>query len=325
MSAATQFYLTSILVYLGVNVIAVWGLDLQFGRTGIASFAYIAFQSVGAYTGAVLTLGPASHYAGIQTYIGGASLPFPLSILAAGVVGALVAVPVGLIVLNRLRTDYQALAMLMISLIATGVATAQTKLVNGPAGLALIPRPLAGLVSSAGVAYQWLFVAIVAGACLIVLGVLLLVNSSPFGRALRAVRESPAAAEALGCDVARLRMKAFVLGGAIAAMSGALLVEYIGAWAPESWTYPETFLFFTALIVGGTGNLFGGVLGTALVPVLFFEVTRFLPSVGRPGLIDSIQWVVIGLLMMLFLWFRPQGLVPERRRRFGRRAAEATS
>ncbi len=325
MSVATQFYLTSVLVYLGVNVIAVWGLDLQFGRAGIASFAYIAFQSVGAYTAGVLTLGPASHYTGIQTYIGGASLPFPLPIVAAGVVGAVMAVPVGLIALNRLRTDYQALTMLVISLIATGVATAQTKLVNGPAGLALIPRPLAGLVNSSSIGYEWLFVGIVAVACLLTFGVLLAINSSPFGRAMRAVRESPAAAEALGTDVAKVRMKAFVLGGAIAAISGAILVEYIGAWAPESWTYPETFLFFTALIVGGCGNLFGGLLGTALVPVLFFEVTRFLPDVGRPGLIDSIQWVVIGLLMMLFLWFRPQGLVPERRRRFGRRPAEATS
>jgi branched-chain amino acid transport system permease protein len=111
-------------------------------------------------------------------------------------------------------------------------------------------------------------------------------------------------------------MTAFVLGGFIAALSGGVLVEYISAWAPESWTYPETFLFFTALIVGGVGNLLGAAVGTLLVPVLFFEVTRFLPNIGRPGLIDALQWIAIGLLMMLFLWFRPQGLVPERRRVF---------
>jgi branched-chain amino acid transport system permease protein len=318
-SSATQFYLTTILVYLGVNLIAVWGLDVQFGRTGIASLAYIAFQATGAYTAAILTLGPASRYRGLQTYVGGATLPFPLPILVAGVVGGAVAVPIGLISLNRLRTDYQALTMLVISLIATGVATAQTSLVNGPIGLALIPAPLANVTSSTGLGYQWLFVGIVAAVCIIVLGLLLAITSSPFGRAMRAVRESATAAAAVGCHVTRIRLTAFVLGGALAAVSGALLVEYIGAWSPESWTYPETFLFFTALIVGGAGNLLGAAIGALLVPVLFFEATRFLPTIGAPGLSESLQWIAIGLMMMAFLWFRPRGLVPERRRSFGRR------
>lgn len=316
MSSGNQFYITSVLVYLGVNVIAVWGLDLQFGRTGTASFGFILFQAIGAYTAAVLSLGAASRYPGLQTYIGGASLPFPLPILCAGVVGAVLAIPIGLISLNRLRTDYQALTMLVLTLIASGVAVAQTKLVNGPAGLALVPQPLTHVVNRDGVAYQWLFVGVVALICLVVLGGLLMVTSAPIGRAMRAVRESATAAQAMGCDVRRVRMTAFVLGGFLAAVSGGVLVDYISAWSPESWTYPETFLFFTALIVGGVGNLLGAALGTLIVPVLFFEVTRFLPNIGRPGLIDSLQWIVIGLLMMVFLWFRPQGLIPERRRVF---------
>src|SRR5665213_2759138 len=124
------------------------------------------------------------------------------------------------------------------------------------------------------------------------------------------------AAAALGKDVTRMRMFAFVVGGAIAAVSGAVLVQFIGAWAPGGWLYPETFVLLGAVIIGGRGNQLGSIVGALLLPVGFAEATRFLPPIGRPGLIDALQWVAIGLLILLFLWFRPQGIFPERRRTF---------
>jgi branched-chain amino acid transport system permease protein len=142
------------------------------------------------------------------------------------------------------------------------------------------------------------------------------VTSSPLGRALRAIRDNDEAAAALGKDVQRMRLFIFVMGNVIAGISGAVLVQYIGAWSPGSWLYVETFVFFTAIIVGGTGNDLGVMLGALLVPVAFNELTRYLPQIGRPGLIDAIQWIVIGLLALSFLWFWPRGVVPERRRRF---------
>jgi branched-chain amino acid transport system permease protein len=78
----------------------------------------------------------------------------------------------------------------------------------------------------------------------------------------------------------------------------------------------ETFWFFTAIVIGGTGNMLGGAIGVALVPIVFQEATRFFPNIGYPGLSAALQWVVIGVLILVFLWFRPQGLVPERRRTF---------
>ena len=85
MSVAWQFYISTVLIYLGVDVIACWGLNLQFGVAGLVNFAFIIFQAAGAYTAAVLTLGPAqpASQGGFQQYVGGAHLPFPLPILAA--------------------------------------------------------------------------------------------------------------------------------------------------------------------------------------------------------------------------------------------------
>src|SRR5438309_6829732 len=97
---------------------AVWGLNLQFGVAGISSFAYVVFQAAGAYTASVLSLG-ASHALGFQQYVGGATLPFPLPLIAAGLVGGSLAALVGFIGIRRLRSDYQAMVMLVISLTAT--------------------------------------------------------------------------------------------------------------------------------------------------------------------------------------------------------------
>ncbi|HLQ53807.1 MAG TPA: branched-chain amino acid ABC transporter permease [Streptosporangiaceae bacterium] len=317
MSVAWQFYISTVLVYLGVDVIACWGLNLQFGVAGLVNFAYIIFQAAGAYTAAVLTLGPAAK-GGFQQYVGGAHWPFPLPILAAGVVGGLLAALVGGFAIRRLRSDYEAMVMLVVSLIATSVATNQSGLVNGSNGLALVPKPLATMVNLSPVGYQWLFVGITAAICLCVYWLVHIVTSSPLGRTLRAVRDNEQAAAALGKNVTGLRMLAFVLGGVIAGVSGAVLVEFISAWSPGSWLYPETFVYFTAVIVGGSGNNLGVMVGALLVPVAFLEATRFVPQFGPPGLIDALQWIIVGVLALVFLWFWPRGVIPERRRRFPR-------
>jgi branched-chain amino acid transport system permease protein len=132
------------------------------------------------------------------------------------------------------------------------------------------------------------------------------------------VRDNEQAAAALGKNVTGLRMQAFVLGGVIAGVSGAILVEFISAWSPGSWLYPETFVYFTAVIVGGSGNNLGVMVGALLVPVAFLEATRFVPQFGPAGLIDALQWIIVGVLALVFLWFWPRGVIPERRRRFPR-------
>jgi branched-chain amino acid transport system permease protein len=315
MSAAAQFYISSLAILFGINLIAVWGLDLQYGTTGIYNFAYIVFQAAGAYTTGLFALHPAAYYQANETYVGGLNLPFPIPLLAGAAAGGLLALPLGFIGVRRLKGDYQAMAMLVLALIATAFANAQQNLVNGPTGISFVPKPLSTLPLTA-IGYQWVFLAFVAVVTLIVFWVVRSLVSSPFGRVLRAVRDSETAAAALGRSVNGARRMVFVLGGALAGLSGGLLMYYVTAWSPASWLYPETFVFFTVIVVGGTANLAGNALGTLLVPILIVEGTRFLPQIGYPGLIDSLDWVVIGVVMLGFLWFRPQGLLPERRRKW---------
>jgi len=320
-SHAVSFYLSTILVYLGVDILSCWSLNLQYGVAGIYNFAWVAFQAIGAYTAGVLTLGPSSGNGGFQQYIIGASLPFPVPILAAGAVSGALALVVGLVTLRRLRTDYQAMVMLVISVIATLVVTNVIGLFNGPAGISLIPQPLESTLNLSPLGYQWFYVLLTAAFTAFVYVFVHRITSSPLGRALRATRDHEDAAQALGKDTVKLKLFVFVFGNAIAGISGALLVMFIGAWSPGSWMYVETLVVLTAIIVGGTGNDFGVMLGAMLVPVAFNEATRFLPPIGRPGLIDALQWIVIGLLGLGFLWFWPRGIVPERRRRFPSRIA----
>ena len=315
MSEAWQFYITTLLVYLGVNVIACWGLNLQYGVAGLLNFAFIVFQAVGAYAAALVTLGPRDPDS-FQQYIFGAQWPFPLPILAGAGAGAALALVVGVITLRRLRSDYQAVVMLVVALIASAVATNAVGLFNGAPGLALIPKPLASTLDLSYVGYQWFYVGITAVFCLLVLVIVVRITGSPFGRTLRALRDNPDAVAALGKSVATLRIRAFVLGGAIAGTSGALLVGFISAWSPSAWDYRETFVLFTAILVGGTGNNLGVAVGALLVPIAFLEATRFIPSFGPAGLVEALQWVVIGLVTLLFLWFWPRGVIRERRRVF---------
>lgn len=316
MTAAMQFYVTTLLIYFGVDLIACWAFNMQL-RAGVLNFAFIVFQAVGAYTQAVLTLGPETANSGVQSYILGMQLPFPLPMIVAVVVGGAIALPVGWIALRRLDRDTQALTFIVLSIIATSVVGIEQGWFNGPTGLAGIPQPLSAQLSSlTPQAYSWLYVAFTGVVCLGVFWFVHRITSSPLGRTLRSLDDNEAAAAALGKNVTGVKVMIFVVGGALGALSGAVLVAFVGAWAPSGWLYAETFVLAAAIIIGGRGNNFGVMLGAAIVPVGFFEVTRYLPDFGRVGLVDAFQWMAIGLLFLLFLWFRPSGIVPERRRRY---------
>src|SRR5207237_3623440 len=121
---AWEFYAVVLLAYLATNLLSVWGLNLQFGVSGVANLAYIVMVAAGAYTYAVCTLGPDTGNGGFQHYVIGLSLPFPVAVVAAAMAGAVVGVLVGITGLKRLRQDYQAMAMLVVSLMAATVVEA---------------------------------------------------------------------------------------------------------------------------------------------------------------------------------------------------------
>ena len=316
------YYAANLLIYAGIDIIACLALNLQFGVSGIVNFSFIVFQAAGAYAAAVLSLPPDTANGGFQHYVGGLQLPFPIPWIGGAIAGGLLAIPVGFVVLRKLRSDYQAIALLVLSVIANTVITNADKFLGGAAGLALVPPPFSDRIDPNTESYQYLYVGITIVAVVIAFAVVNRVVNSPYGRSLRAMRERETAAAAIGKNPVNLKMTIFIVGGVIAGLSGAILVGFIQLWAPSVWLYPETIILFAAVIVGGRGNNIGAILGALLVPVGFEEVTRLLNSnpnianLGPPNLISALQWVIIGLLILGFLWFRPQGVRPEPRRVF---------
>ncbi len=314
-----SYYAANLLIYAGVDIIACLALNLQFGVSGIINFSFIVFQAVGAYTAAVFSMPPDTANGGFQHYVGGLGLPFPIPWIAGAAAGGLLALPVGIVVLRKLRSDYQAIALLVLSVIANTVITNADKFLNGAAGLALVPPPFSDQFDPNTVNYQYFYVGLTAVGVVLMFVVVNRVVNSPYGRSLRAMRERELAATAIGKNPVELKMTIFIVGGIIAGLSGAILVGFIQLWAPSVWLYPETIILFAAVIVGGRGNNVGAILGALLVPVGFEEVTRVInntsiANIGPPGLIPALQWVAIGLLIIGFLWFRPQGVRPEARR-----------
>lgn len=313
MLSSWTFYISTLVVYFGVDLLSGISLNLQFGYAGVINFGYIVFQAAGAYTAAVLTLGPSGGVSSFQHYVFGANLPFPLPLVLAAAVGAALAAVVGLFSLRRMRRDYQAAVLLIVSLIAVQLVDADVPLFNGANGLTGVPRPLQAALPLSLQGYQWAYAGWVLLLCAVVYLLVRWLSRSPWGRALRAVRDQEDAATAIGLNVTALRLQVFVIGGAIAGLSGGLLVQFIGAWSPDAWGYAETFVIFTAMFVGGVGNYRGVLLGVLLVPIIFLQLPQFLPQIGYPGLTASLEWVIIGLVWMLCLLLRPRGILPERR------------
>jgi branched-chain amino acid transport system permease protein len=319
------YYITTLLVYAGVDAIACLGLSQQFGIGGVTNFGFIIFQAAGAYAAAVLSLPSSGANGGFQSYIGGLHLPFPLPWIGAAIVGGLLALPFTAIVGRRLRGDFAAVGLLVTAVMFNLLVTNYTPLVNGAAGLSLVPAPLENAFNPQSANYQWGYGIVAVLLALLTYWFVTRLTNSPYGRTLRAMRDNDVVADSLGKNLRSLRTSSLVVGGAIAGLSGGILVGFINLWDPQAWGYAETVVLFAAVIIGGLGNHRGAILGAILVPVAFEEATRYIPPVpNNPNLVPALQWVVIGLLILVFLWFRPQGILPERRRKIlGERADSA--
>lgn len=310
------FYILTLATFAAIYGTLVIGLNIQWGYTGILDFMYIAFVAVGGYVSSLLAMAPAQPGMG-ETYILGLNWPFIPALIVGGLAAALLAFIVGIVSLNRLRSDYFAIVTVSVSLVLWTVAGNDTPLVNGWDGISGIPQPLSTVFDPS--VYGFVFLAI----CIVILAIVYIFSErlyrSPFGRALRSVREDELVAEGLGKNVFSLRLKSFVIGAFIAGVGGGLLVTYVYAFNPSAWTSGETFFLWAALLLGGSANNRGAMLGALLVPVLFSEATRFLPSFNAtPQLVDAIRYIAIGVLLLVTIRFRPQGIISEKKFRVRR-------
>jgi branched-chain amino acid transport system permease protein len=262
-------------------------LNLVLGYTGLLSLAHAAFFGLGAYVAALLMVD-----------LGWTFLPATAAAMAING-GAALALAIPSV---RLRGDYFVLGTVAFHMIIFVALYNLVDLTRGPYGVTGIPRPaIAGweIDSREGVLVLTLIL------LLIVTIVHWQLCRSPYGRALRAVRDDEIVVKSLGKNVTLLRSSAFAVSGALAAVPGAAFVAYYGYLHPASFTLDVGVLVVTLVVVGGSGTLRGPLAG-ALFVALLPELLRFLPVTGA-GRAD-LQQILLGLLLVLAMRFRPQGL-----------------
>jgi ABC-type branched-subunit amino acid transport system permease subunit len=222
----------------------------------------------------------------------------------------------GGIALRRLRDDYFAITTVVATLSVYAFIAQFVPLFDGYTGVYGIPQPLSSSLNLSGSAYAVVFLLL----CTAILAVVYLamerIFRSPYGRLLRAVREDETAAAAFGRNIYRVKLKAFVISAVVAGLGGALLAAFLQAFNPYAWNAAETFLIYAAIFVGGSGNNRGVLLGTFFIAVLVQEVTRlFVVIPGHPDAAAALRYLIVGVLIIGVLWWRPEGLIPEPRDR----------
>lgn len=308
------YYVFTLVFFCFDYFILAMGLNIQYGEGGILNFAYIGFVAIGAYFTGVFSLHSSAGTG--QFYILGLGLPFPVNLLLGGLATMCFAVVVALITLRRLRTDYLAIVLISLSLVLYDFCNNYVSLFNGADGLYNVPEPFAKVLGLDVNSFIPFFACVTAVISLLMWFVMSRVTRSPLGRTFRAIRDDHVVAAALGKDVFRMQFKSMLIGSFYAGIGGGLLIQFGGSFNPTAWLPGETFVIFAVLIVGGAGNNIGMFVGALLVETLLIHLPAFLPEIpGHPGLIEYFDNAVVGIVLMVMLWFRPQGMVPAPLRR----------
>ena len=304
-SAGFLNYLIALGTMSGIYAVLCLGLNLQWGFAGLFNAGIAAFFAIGAYTAAILTT-PEN-----PNHLGGFGLPIVLAWPIAMLLAGAIAWAIGRICL-RLQGDYLAMATIGIAEVIRLVIKNEEWLTAGTRGIPNISRPFEGLPS------PWnalAFLALVVALVFVIYWAAERAWASPWGRALRAIRDSDVAAAAIGKDVTQFRVEAFVLGAMVMALAGALSAHYfkfLGTSATEPMMV--TFLVWVMLIVGGSGNNRGAILGAALIWVIW-SATELLTN-RLPGewitRTSYIRVLLIGVILQVVLQRFARGLVPER-------------
>lgn len=306
-------FLSSFAIMASIYAIFSMGLNVHWGYTGLLNYGIAGFFAVGAYASALITTPmPTGVLADYVDQAIGLNQPFLVGVLGAAIAAGLVAALVGLLTL-RLREGYLAISTIGIAETIRLFFNNEPWLANGPEGLIGLPRPLHGLVPPRY--YNYIYLVIV----LAFLGIIYVAVErgirSPWGRVLRAIREDEVMASADGKNVFMFKLQSLILGAMIMGIGGALYAHYSAAIQPGVFTpLFGTFIIWTMLTLGGTGNNRGAILGAFLVWALWSWSTFFISKVVPSGFqtrAPFIRYVLIGLVLVIVLLRRPRGIIGE--------------
>ncbi len=287
------------------------GLNIVVGRTGLLDLGYAAFFGIGAYSGAMLSecgRCPVFHH-----------IPWGASLAVSAVIGALFGVLLGFPVL-RLRGDYLAIVTLGFGEIVRTTLNNLDKvpilginLTNGPNGLFIVGHPRLGPldfsrpVTLFGVEVpnilNYYYVGVIF--TLLIVFVVRRIDASRIGRAWTAIREDEMAARAMGVNVTAIKLLAFASGAFLGGIAGNIFVHFQTGTSPDDFGFLISVTVLAMVILGGMGNAAGVVVGSMLL-IALPEKLRF---------VEDYRFLIFGLVLMLMMRFRPQGLIPEERRR----------
>jgi len=334
-------YVISFLTMASIYAILSLGLNTQWGYTGHLNFGIAGFFAIGAFTSALFTIeapqGVAAQYTQV---LFGLEMPFLVGVAAAAVVSAVLAFLIAVPVL-RLRMDFLAIATIGVAEIIRLIFQNERWLANGPQPLRGIPQPGHCLFESGGCAGMpeslgWLFeplgtrdyTAFYLVVVTLFLALIYIVVEracrSPWGRKLRAVRDEEASAAMNGKNVAFVRVQSFVVGAVIMGIGGALYAHYTVAIDYSHFhALFGTFLVWIMLMLGGSGNNRGAIIGAILVWGVWagtaflangLEPVLALIHEDLPNRAQYIRWLLVALLLAGVVLFRPQGLMKEEMR-----------
>ena len=287
--------------------IAVLGLNLQWGNTGLFNGGVVAFFGTGAYGTLILGATPQ------DAHLGGFELFYPLALLGGMIAAGVLAWLVGMLTL-RLRHDYLAIATFGVAVAFENLMRNAEGLAGGAQGFRGFERPLRAWLGD-GFTYNLLFLGFVLILLMLTYLFLERLIRSPFGRLLRAIREDETAAQSLGKSPARVRLISFITGAVIMGLAGGLYATFYAFISPQDVVPILTFQIWAMLIVGGAGNNKGAIAGTFLIwgawTASGWGLSRFAPLEVQLYT-GSIQFVLIGAVIVGMLMWRPQGLFPEK-------------
>lgn len=287
-------FLIGVTVLAAVYAIQAISLNLQVGVTGMLNFGQVAFVGIGAYSVAILDA------RGVPWPIG-----FAVGALLAGIAGALVG-RLG----RTLASHYWAIATLALAELVRLVALNENGLTGGAQGIGGVSGLWTSLSGTTrGVATMLTALALVALAYMCAHRV----RESQYGRVLVLIRENPDLAASLRHNVVSAKTRMMALAAVMAAVAGGFYAMYISFMGPTQLLPFATFLIFTMIVVGGLGSVKGAVVGAVLVTVLY-DGTRFLRGIFDLSADQAagVRILIVGVVLLVFLLTRTEGLVPEK-------------
>jgi branched-chain amino acid transport system permease protein len=342
-------YFLEVTIQVGIFIVLALGLNIVVGFVGLLNLGFVAFYAIGAYLWAIFGSPQANQFLPGNLFPLASGWFFPFLVVSVGV-GALTGALLGLPVL-RLRGDYLAVVTLGFAEVVRALVNNFDKpinITNGPKGITPIEKPplfFQPLLESLGfrvdpsTLYPFYFYFIVLFIVMLTVLVSRRLEESRIGRAWKAIREDEIAAAAMGIPVVRMKLLGLAVGASFASAVGVLFAAKQVFINPESFTFMESIGVLAMVILGGMGSIPGAILGATGVTILNLQLLKglslWLNSVRQSGIVLSIpllgdfnlsqipaqfepakyERMVFGLILILMMMFRPQGVLPPQQKR----------